>query len=259
MEEIIKKSKEDCKHKEASIFNKLSNNLIVIDSYLQKSICSLENKVIYVAFNGGKDSIAAYLALKFYLFLFENNKDFKDKNQFTFFCNNESNIKLKTKVKFIYFNNKDSFQEEDDYYLSTVNRENVKSLIINSDYKSGLFYATKYENLEFIIMGVRKDDITHNTNQILNEKELVHISDSGYPEFIRLYPIFDFDYYDIWGLILLCKFPYPKLYDNGYSSLGRKSKTFLNENLKLTVNNENIYLPAYCLNKIGTEREYRII
>ncbi len=259
MEDLIIQAKNNCVNKSEEIFHKLSHNLIIIDEYLKAYLCN--NDTIYIAFNGGKDSIAAYLALKFYLFIKENNKSLHSYSTFLEFIRNYNNVNI-TKVKLLYFLQNDCFTEEDDYFLSILNSEKVKSLICYSDFKNGLLYTTKHDDVKFIFMGVRHDDITSNANETIDDKKLIHKSDSGYSDFIRLYPIYDFNYYEVWGFILLLNFPYPCLYDQGYSSVGKKSKTFKNINLcyKESTDDDNsktVYLPAYCLSNSETERNYR--
>ena len=104
-------------------------------------------------------------------------------------------------------------------------------------------------------MGTRKDDIIKykpDTRDI--EKSLTDPSTAPYPNFLRFYPIFSFDFDDIWRLILITKYEYLNLYDCGFSSIGNRFNTQVNENLKI---DENLVLPAWCLQESISERSFR--
>ncbi len=127
---------------------------------------------------------------------------------------------------------------------------------LEADYIKGLNFLIENNNLKSIIMGTRADDIKGDKKN----DTLIHPSTSPYPIFSRFYPIYNFDYEDIWRLILLTKFEYLELYDRGYSSIGNKFNTELNENLKIIINKEDktnhiLYLPAFCLDQSLSESE----
>ena len=70
--------------------------------------------------------------------------------------------------------------------------------------------------------------------------------------FLRLNPCLDWKYNDIWDFLRLFNVPYCTLYDQGYTSVGGKSNTVRNEELKI---DENSYKPAYMLVNEKTERD----
>lgn len=57
-------------------------------------------------------------------------------------------------------------------------------------------------------------------------------TDAGWPDFMRLNPIFDWTYHEVWEYILLRKIQYPKLYDEGFTSIGEKQMTVRNPHLQ---------------------------
>lgn len=153
----------------------------------------------------------------------------------------------------IYFPKKDNFKEELIYFYKIVKEEELNYMLIYSDYIEGLQYLVDIQKVKTIVMGTRKDDFDNYKvkDQVIDD--LVHPSTEPYPDFIRFYPIFYFDYGEIWRLIKFLNYPYLELYDCGYSSIGSKYNTQLNEKLLV----DGRYLPGFCLEEYSSEREFR--
>ncbi|CAH2010899.1 unnamed protein product [Acanthoscelides obtectus] len=82
------------------------------------------------------------------------------------------------------------------------------------------------------------------------------LTDPDWPRIMRVSPLLDWHYSDIWDYLLFYKVPYCKLYDYGYTSLGDASSTNKNPALKC-VNvkiGRCVYLPAYKLLNESKER-----
>jgi len=220
------------------------NELFVINTILKG-----EN--IYLSFNGGKDCLAVYLILKYFYYCKEFEIDRGLKSSFKRFCEKHKTFKIKEKVILIYFINENNFESEEDYVIKFAQEEGLKVIYIVSDYINGLKFLKYYYNLKIIFMGTRKDDIKYNS---YNEN-LVFPSTAPYPDFLRFYPVFNWNFEDVWRLILSTGIEYLVLYDLGYSSIGRKNNSKINEYLKL---NENLILPAWCLNYLISERNFRM-
>lgn len=87
------------------------------------------------------------------------------------------------------------------------------------------------------------------------------MTDPSWPPVMRISPLLEWHYSDIWNYILFYKVPYCSLYDQGYTSLGSASCTARNPSLlhysvKL---DKEIYLPAYKLLNEAEERSGRSV
>jgi 3'-phosphoadenosine 5'-phosphosulfate sulfotransferase (PAPS reductase)/FAD synthetase len=250
----------------------------ITDEFFEKVIYSLncfsdlfvnntikENEKLFISFNGGKDCLAAYLLVKYYFYCKKNELSYNVKKSFKKFCAEESSSNSQMNMKefniyFIYFVNDKNFNEEEDYVNQFSAQEKIKTFYLYSDFVSGLNFLIKNFNLKTIIMGTRKDDILSMPSSSLKSinENLLHQSTQPYPSFLRFYPNFHFSFEDVWRLIILTKTKYLSLYDQGYSSIGKKSNTQVNENLKIENDGKSQFLPAWCLDEASTERNFRI-
>lgn len=126
---------------------------------------------------------------------------------------------------------------------------------INYDIKKALFQIkSDYPKIEAIFMGVRRTDSPWYKNMTVFQK-----TDTGWPEFMRINPLIDWSYPAVWAYLLNKRIPYCKLYNEGYTSLGRQSNSAQNEHLSVKVIQDEqlvatCYLPAYCLPSAEFER-----
>ena len=79
-------------------------------------------------------------------------------------------------------------------------------------------------------------------------------TDNGWPDFMRVNPILDWSYSDIWNYLRELNVGYCGLYERGYTSLGSQTNTLPNPHLK---NSSSIfgYDPAWLLDDTDGKRE----
>ncbi|EZA56360.1 hypothetical protein DMN91_010350 [Ooceraea biroi] len=105
-------------------------------------------------------------------------------------------------------------------------------------------------NLKASLMGTRKGDPGSENLQPFT------LTDPGWPQLMRVNPILNWSYSQVWTFLLTHNVPYCSLYDQGYTSIGSRSTTTRNPLLK-DPNNPSSYLPAYTLIDKSAEREGR--
>ena len=116
-------------------------------------------------------------------------------------------------------------------------------------------------SIKAIFVGTRRTD-PHGAN-------LTHFdrTDSGWPDFVRIHPVIDWHYAEIWSFIRHLGLEYCPLYDQGYTSLGGTTDTHPNPKLRVdsSVQQQNKrdlekeaqnqqYRPAYELTEDFEER-----
>ena len=110
----------------------------------------------------------------------------------------------------------------------------------------------EHPNIYGILMGTREAD-PHGSRL-----EPLSPCDPEYGDFMRINPILTWTYQDVWTAIRYFQIPYCILYEQGYTSLGSKSKTQKNPALFLEKRGEvEVYKPAWTLDAVETERSNR--
>ncbi|KAJ5076144.1 fad synthase [Anaeramoeba ignava] len=213
-----------------SLQNKIEESVNIIETALKKYG---ENKLA-ISFNGGKDSTVLMEIINWI-----------------------ANKKIKTKVnldpdQLIVFNtkNKDDFEEIKDFIKKSLFRYNIKTYQeYNTNLKTGLkTMLEKNKTVEAIFAGMRKTD-----KPGINGSDYFLPSDPGWPKVIRVSPILNWEYKDVWDFLLENNVPFCKLYSYGYTSIGSKNNTQKNPFLKVN----NYYRPAWELSDPSKERAGR--
>jgi len=127
------------------------------------------------------------------------------------------------------------------------------TLITLGEFKEGLQQIKSTYNVNGIFMGTRRNDP--------GGGELIEFqaTDPGWPQFMRVNPILDWNYHDIWHFIKHYHLCYCSLYDVGYTSIGLTHDTEPNPALCIKDPQTGLpsYLPAYTLKDGAKERDGR--
>nr|XP_972300.2 PREDICTED: FAD synthase [Tribolium castaneum] len=192
----------------------------------------LEN--IFVSFNGGKDC-----TVLLHLVLTVVKKKFPQHSQ---------------PIPCLYVQSESPFPEQDEFIDLCKCYYNLKIMVINAGIKDALGQILeKYPNFKACFMGTRR------TDPYSGDLTVFQMTDSNWPQILRVSPVLDWHYSDIWDYLLFYKVPYCKLYDLGFTSLGNTVNTKRNPSLKCyeLFDEGEFYLPAYKLLKEVKERNGR--
>ncbi|KAL9426813.1 hypothetical protein AB3S75_033570 [Citrus x aurantiifolia] len=214
------------------------NNAINV---IQRTLALYSIEEVAFSFNGGKDSTVLLHLLRAGYFLHKGEQS----------CSNGS---LTFPIRTIYFESNSAFPEINSFTYDTASKYVLQLDIIRSDFKSGLEALLNAKPIRAIFLGVRIGDPT------AVGQEQFSPSSPGWPPFMRVNPILDWSYRDVWAFILTCKVQYCSLYDQGYTSIGSIHDTLPNALLCISdsSNNQEKFKPAYMLSDGRLERAGRV-
>ncbi|THU44321.1 hypothetical protein C4D60_Mb02t06190 [Musa balbisiana] len=197
------------------------------------------------SFNGGKDSTVLLHLLRAGYYLHKGKSEC--------FQGNLSDSMLNCPIRTIYFESPSAFPEINSFTYETATAYNLQLETIRSDFKSGLEALLKEKPTKAIFLGTRIGD----PNAVGQEQ--FSPSSIGWPPFMRVNPILDWSYRDVWAFILTCKVKYCSLYDQGYTSIGSIYDTVPNALLSIVDSSSTteIFKPAYMLSDGRSERAGR--
>ncbi|KAI8852264.1 hypothetical protein BC829DRAFT_373826 [Chytridium lagenaria] len=193
-----------------------------------------------VSFNGGKDCTVLLHMLARYV------QEFGPKDQ------NGKPIKKSLEMPAMYIACQDAFPEVEAFVKDQVESYGLKLTRIEAGMKDGLqIFLDQNPDIKAILIGTRRTDPYSSHLSSFTE------TDNGWPSVMRVHPILDWDYPDVWNYLLATNHPYCSLYDRGYTSLGGIQNTLPNPALK-NDKSPHGYDPAYLLKDGSTERDGRV-
>ena len=98
---------------------------------------------------------------------------------------------------------------------------------LHGSFKDGLARARNERGLRAIFMGQRR------TDPHAGELDAFAMTSPGWPEVVRVNPLLEWSYEDIWHFTRLERVPVCTLYRRGFTSLGARDRTTPNPHLRI--------------------------
>lgn len=153
---------------------------------------------------------------------------------------------IKTPLKTVYIRNADTFPEIDEFVKECEREYGLDMEVSTETMKNALQkYLEHHRGVKAVFVGIRRADPWSENLKYMQK------TDHGWPDFMRVHPVIDWEYDEIWQFLRLLKIPYCSLYDHGYTSLGSIKTTVPNPGLQ---RDDGSYRPAYELEDPTSER-----
>ncbi|MCL7048005.1 hypothetical protein MKW94_020291 [Papaver nudicaule] len=212
---------------------------------IQRALALYKFEEVAFSFNGGKDSTVLLHLLRAGYYLHKKKPDHPSGTPKT--CGE------KFPLRTIYFESPSAFPEINSFTYEAAETYGLQIEVIRLDFKSGLESLIKEKPTAAIFLGTRIGD----PNAVGQEQ--FSPSSPGWPPFMRVNPILDWSYRDVWAFLLTCQVPYCSLYDQGYTSIGSVYDTVPNALLCIddSSSSKENFKPAYKLTDGRLERAGR--
>ncbi|KAI0875211.1 phosphoadenosine phosphosulfate reductase [Hypoxylon argillaceum] len=214
----------------------------VVDEAFQR----YQPREISISYNGGKDCLVLLIII---LACLAHRSPKPNKNESSRSpTESSSSLRFPEKFQAIYIVSPHPFSEIDDFVVSSSTEYQLDVTRYELGMKRGLeVYLQDHPDIKAIFVGTRRTDP--------HGEKLTHFdpTDGGWPAFMRVHPVIDWHYAEIWAFIRHLEIPYCPLYDQGYTSLGGTEDTQPNPNLKKEATDGGGFLPAYKL--VGDDEE----
>lgn len=192
-----------------------------------------------ISYNGGKDCLVLLILLA--AFLEHRSPEYRSR---------------KRRIESVYVAIEDPFKEVDDFVASSARDYGLDVVKVQKPMKEAFAdYLHNHPSIRAILVGTRRQD-PHGSKLTFFDR-----TDKGWPDFMRVHPIINWNYAEVWDLLRALKIPYCVLYDRGYTSLGGTTDTLPNPALQLSsgvdvseAGPDPEYRPAWQLQDGGTER-----
>lgn len=209
--------------------DKLQHSINIIEQSLERY--RLEE--ICIGFNGGKDCTA--ILHLFHAVIRRKYPDYTDK------------------LRALYIRSKLPFPEVEKFIQISRDRYNLHMLNFNGRIRDCLGELhSLHPHIKAVVMGTRK------TDPYSSHLEGFSMTDPDWPQLMRVNPMLNWSYSDVWFFLRSLYIPYCSLYDRGYTSLGSMNNTHPNPVLQYLDDRGVVcYRPAYQLQDDQKERDGR--
>ncbi|OTB00385.1 hypothetical protein M426DRAFT_324335 [Hypoxylon sp. CI-4A] len=233
------------------VLNSVKNQIIIARGVIDEALRRYRPEQLSLSYNGGKDCLVLLILI---LASLPSSVDIRS-TQFssqppstTSSSSSHLPPPFPSSIQALYIRPPLPFAEVDEFVTETSGTYHLDLTTSDKAMKPALTeYLHERPDVKAVFVGTRRTD-PHGANLTFFDE-----TDAGWPSFMRIHPVIDWHYRDVWGFIRALDIPYCPLYDKGYTSLGGLDDTHPNPALKETSKGQQ-FRPAYELTEDREER-----
>ncbi|KAI9896511.1 hypothetical protein N3K66_008683 [Trichothecium roseum] len=211
---------------------------------VEEVLAKYQFEQISISYNGGKDCLVLLIMI-----LAGLARRYPSPPRPSSTTTNGSSPQFPAELQAVYIVPPDPFPEVDEFVASSSKDYHLEVLRYVLPMRQGLeAYLADRPKVQAIFVGTRRTD-PHGEKLTHSDR-----TDHGWPDFMRIHPVIDWHYAEIWAFIRRIGVPYCPLYDLGYTSLGGVKDTHPNPHLKKEQGKGDGFRPAYELMADDEER-----
>ncbi|KAI1373913.1 adenine nucleotide alpha hydrolases-like protein [Hypoxylon crocopeplum] len=237
---------------EDEVLNSVKNQIIIARGVIDESLRRYRPEELSLSYNGGKDCLVLLILI---LASLPSSSSLQSSSSHQPPLSSCTQPPFPTRLQALYIRPPLPFAEVDDFVTATSKTYHLDLTTSNQAMKPALTaYLKERPEVKAVFVGTRRTD-PHGAYLTFFDE-----TDSDWPRFMRIHPVIDWHYREVWGFIRALGIQYCPLYDMGYTSLGGTDDTHPNPALKEQVNGssnkvvEQHFRPAYELTEDREER-----
>lgn len=207
------------------------------EQVLRQCFTKYELDEVFLSFNGGKDC-TVLLDITIKLLREIHNRD-----------------DIAKELKVMYVRAGETFNAIEKFVEEIEENYGITMIVTEGDLKVAIERTLDNDRrLKSCLMGTRR------TDPYCENLSFMQSTDPDWPQIMRVSPLLNWSYHQIWSYIMQENVPYCLLYDRGYTSIGSVYNTQPNPALAFNdPNGRTTYLPAWELKDASLERAGRIV
>ncbi|KAI8956777.1 adenine nucleotide alpha hydrolases-like protein [Daldinia sp. FL1419] len=208
---------------EDDVLNSVKNQIIIARGVIDEALRRYRPEELSLSYNGGKDCLVLLILILASLpssVSLQSSTAAQPESS-------HSPLSFPSKLQALYIRPPLPFAEVDEFVTTTSSVYHLDLTTSNQPMKPALTeYLRERPEVKAVFVGTRRTDPHGAALTFFDE------TDADWPRFMRIHPVIDWHYREVWGFIRALEIPYCPLYDMGYTSLGGTDDTHPNPALK---------------------------
>ncbi|KAI0109745.1 adenine nucleotide alpha hydrolases-like protein [Daldinia grandis] len=216
---------------EDDILNSVKNQIIIARGVIDEALRRYRPEELSLSYNGGKDCLVLLIlilaSLPSSISLQPSSSQSSSQSSAAAQPKSPSSLPFPDRLQALYIRPPLPFAEVDEFVTATSSVYHLDLTTSNQPMKPALTeYLHERPEVKAVFVGTRRTDPHGAALTFFDE------TDADWPRFMRIHPVIDWHYREVWGFIRALDIPYCPLYDMGYTSLGGIDDTHPNPALK---------------------------